>query len=123
MPRYNLTPTALLIAVLLCASVANVRAQEPDATKFDQLTSETALAKAQSDCLALWADHALDPLRDKIALGVNPSGPMLTDRGRLRAQDKPVMDLVIKTLQRCRAVYAPALALLPPGTKARCVVR
>jgi len=71
MPGYNLTPTALLIAALLCASVAN--AEQPDATKFDQTAYDTAAAKAQSDCLALWADHALDPLRDKIALGVNPS--------------------------------------------------
>ena len=67
MPRYNLTPTALLIAALLCASVAN--AQQPDATKFDQTTYETAAAKAQADCVALWADHALDPLRDKITRG------------------------------------------------------
>jgi hypothetical protein len=36
MLRYNLKATALLIAVSLCAGIASVRAQQTDATKFDQ---------------------------------------------------------------------------------------
>ena len=108
-------PTALLITLLVCGSVTSVRAQEPDASKFDQLAFGIAAAKAQSDCLALWADHALDPLRDKIALGIDATLPMLANRERLRPQDKRVMDLIIKALHRCRAAYDPALAILPPG--------
>jgi hypothetical protein len=59
--------TALLSA-MFCASIANVRAQQSDVPKSGQ-TYEAAAAKAQADCAALWADHALDPLRDKVPLG------------------------------------------------------
>ena len=122
MPRYNLfTPTALLIlsvAVLFCVSVASVRAQQPDATKFDQ-TYETAVAKARADCVTLWSDHAFDRIRDKIPLGEDkPTFAMLTNSARLGPRDKPLADLAIKTLERCRAAYAPAFAMLPPEVNA-----
>ena len=59
----------------------------------------------------LWSDHAFDPLRDKVSLGEEkPTSPMLTNTERLRPEDKPLADLAIKTLERCRAAHA---AILP----------
>jgi hypothetical protein len=136
MPRYNVTPIALLVAILLGASVANLWAQQPDASKFDQThetavakalqpgatksgqTYEAAAAKAQATCAALWADHRLDPLRDKIPLGEDnkPTSAMLANPDRLRADDKPVADLAIKMVRQCRAAWAPAWAMLPTAT-------
>jgi hypothetical protein len=99
-------------------AIANVPAQQPDATNFDQ-TFETVIAKAQRDCVALYADHAFDPLRDKVALGEDkPTFAMLTNSARLRPSDKPIADLAIKTLEKCRAGYAPAFAMLPPEVNA-----
>ena len=116
MPLYNLTPAAFLVALLFCASVANVRAQQPDVPKSGD-TYEAAIAKAQADCAALWADHNLDPLRDKVPLGEDnkPTPAMLANPERLRAEDKPVADLAIKTLGQCRQAWGPARAQGPPA--------
>jgi Caspase domain len=116
--RDNLfTQAALLIlgiAVLYCVSNASVLAQQPDATQFNQ-TFETIYAKANAECRALWADHAFDPFRDKFPLGEEkPTFSMLQNSERLRPKDRPLADLAIKTLERCRAGYAPAFAMLPP---------
>jgi hypothetical protein len=105
---------ALGIAALLCANDASVNAQQPDAAKFNQ-GYESAAAKAHAECLALWSDHVFDPLRDKFPLGdEKPTISMLTNSQRLRAKDKPLADLAIKTIERCRAGLTPVLAMLPP---------
>jgi Caspase domain len=116
MPRYNLTPAALLVAGVLCASVANVRAQSPDVPQSGE-TYEAAVAKAQADCAALWADHNLDPLRDKVPLGEDnkPTAAMLANPERLRAEDKPVADLAVKALGQCRKAWEPGVAMRPPA--------
>ena len=118
MQRDNLfTQAALLIlgiAVLFCVSNASVRAQQPDATKFNQ-TYETLFANAIAECKTLWADHAFDRFRDKIPLGEEkPTFPMLKNSERLNPKDRPIADLAMKTLERCRAAYAPVFAMLPP---------
>ena len=82
-------------------------------TKFNQ-TYESAAAKAHEECHALWADPAFEPIRDKIPLEDKPTFPMLKNSERLRPKDRPVADLAIKTLERCRAAYAPVYAMLPP---------
>jgi hypothetical protein len=79
------------------------------------MVSVSAMRKAAADCKALWADHAFDSLRDKIALEGKPSFAMLTNAERLRPQDKPVADLAVKTLEKCRAAYEPTLVTLPAG--------
>jgi hypothetical protein len=114
MLRYNFTATALLLAILLCASTASVLAQQSDTSKSNQ-TYEAAVAKAQADCAALWANHDLDPLRDKVPLGEDnkPTPAMLANPDRVRAEDKPVVDLAIKALAECRKAWAPAWAMLP----------
>src|SRR5262249_37928244 len=93
------------------ASAPNA-SNKPDATNNTDQTYLAAVTKAQADCLALWADHALDPLRGKLMLAGDPTNyAMFADPERLRPQDKPLADLVIKTIKDCRALYAPALAM------------
>jgi uncharacterized caspase-like protein len=102
------------IAVLFCVSSASVLAQQSDATKFNQ-TYETLFAKATAECKTLWADHAFDRFRDKIPLGEEkPTFSMLKNSDRLNPKDRPIADLAMKTLERCRAAYAPVFAMLPP---------
>jgi hypothetical protein len=113
--------TAFLVVVsvaVVCSHSASVLAQQADATKFNQ-TYESAVAKAQEYCTTLWADRAFDPLRDKVPLGEEkPTFSMLTNTKRLRPQDKPLADLAIKTLERCRAAHAAVYAMLPPQVNA-----
>jgi hypothetical protein len=108
----------LLIAMLVCASISDVRAQQSDVPKSGE-TYEAAVAKAQAECAALWADHNLDPLRDKVPLGEDnkPTPAMLADPERLHAEDKPVADLAIKALGQCRKAWGPAWAMRPPAVK------
>jgi hypothetical protein len=98
--------TALLIlsiTALFCVSGTSVRAQQPDATKFNQ-TYETTFANAQAECKTLWADHAFDRFRDKISLSEEkPTFSMLKNSERLNPKDRPIADLAMKTLERCRA--------------------
>jgi hypothetical protein len=112
----------LIVAIFgaaLCAGAASIRAQEQDASQHPPDLS-TALLKADAACKALWADHAFDPLRDKVPLGgQQPTMPMLTNRSRLLPKDKPLADLAIKTLEKCRALYADANAMLPQQTRLR----
>jgi hypothetical protein len=44
---------------------------------------------------------------------------MLTNQTRLLPKDKPLMDLVIKTREKCKPLYADAIALLPAQTQIR----
>jgi uncharacterized caspase-like protein len=111
--------TRLLICFsLLYASIENVQAQEPDASKFNQ-TYENAMSKARAECDALWSDPVFDPIRDKFQLGDDkPTHQMLTNPERVRPEDKPLADLAIKTNGKCREAYAPAFAMLPPQVNA-----
>jgi hypothetical protein len=78
LPQSTQVPSALAEAVQQSAkgsepvtpspAIANVGAQQTDATKSNQ-TYEAAAAKAQADCAALWANHAFDPYRDRIPFG------------------------------------------------------
>ena len=76
--------------------------------------------KADVACKALWADHAFDPLRDRFPLGgEKPTFAMLTDGTRLLPKDKPLADLAIKTIEKCRALLASANVGRPEQTKLR----
>jgi hypothetical protein len=68
--------TAFLIVVsvaVVCSGGTSIRAQQPDATKFNQ-TYESAVAKAHEECHALWADPAFDPIRGR-AMGADSGDP------------------------------------------------
>ena len=110
--------SVLVSAAVACSGAASVRAQQPDATKFNQ-SFEAIYAKAHADCQAHWADHAFDPFRDKIPFGdEKPTFSMLKNSERLRPKDRPIADLAVKMLELCRTAYAPAYAMLPPQVNA-----
>jgi hypothetical protein len=105
---------------IFCAALLSSPAlgQTPDATKFNG-QYDSAITKAREDCAALWSDHAFDRLRTKFPLGEEkPTLPMLTNSERLQKKDKPLADLAIKVVEKCRAAYAPAFAMLPPQVNA-----
>src|SRR5260370_39155949 len=108
----------LLVAAFLCAWAPNVQAQQSDAIGFEN-TFKSNFAKAQEVCKAVWSDHALDPLRAKIPFGEDkPSFAMLKNTERLKIKDRPVADLAIKALEKCRAAHADVYAALPPQVTA-----
>jgi hypothetical protein len=116
--RSFISAKILICLTLLLASFERVQAQEQDPTKFNQ-TYENVMSKARAECDALWSDPVFDPLRDKIPLNDdNPTQQMLTNSDRLRPEDKHLADLAIKTVERCRAAFAPAYAMLPAPVNA-----
>jgi uncharacterized caspase-like protein len=104
------------IAALWAVAGWSAHAQQPDpAFKKDY---ERAIAKAVNECRQLWADPVFDPLRDKVPLGPQkPTMQMLTSSARLDAKDRPLGDLAIKVVERCRAGYVPAYAMLPEAAR------
>ncbi len=102
------------LLALICGLCVEVRAQQ-SSTPTPNETFENAFAKARQECTALWSDHVFDPLRRKLPLIEDkPTFSMLTNNEKLRTKDKPLADLAIKTLEKCRSLYAPAYAMLPP---------
>jgi hypothetical protein len=95
-------------------------AQTPQssAPSFNQ-TYEATVDKAREDCKALWSDHIFDPLRSRIPLGEEkPTFSMLTNKEKLKSKDKPLADLAIKTVEKCRSAYAPVYNMLPEQANA-----
>jgi hypothetical protein len=57
---FKSTAFSVMVSVAVaCSGAASVRAQQPDARKFNQ-TYETAFAQAREECQAIWADRAFD---------------------------------------------------------------
>ena len=107
----RISGSILAVAILLSSVGSGVQAQQSD---FEN-TFKNNLAKAEEVCKALWSDHALDPLRAKIPLGEDkPTFAMLKNTERLKLKDRPVADLAIKALEKCRAARADVYAALPP---------
>ena len=110
----RITGSTLVLALLLCFTNASVQSQQSDPIGFET-TFKDSLAKAQDACKAIWSDHALDPLRTKIPFGEDkPPFAMLKNAERLRLKDRPVADLAIKALEKCRAAYIDVYSALPP---------
>jgi hypothetical protein len=109
---------SLLVAAFICVGAPNVQAQQSNVQTFNN-TYESAVAKARETCTTLWSDHALDPLRDKIPLGdEKPTFAMLKNNEKLKVKDRPIADLAIKALEKCRSAYADVYALLPSQVSA-----
>jgi Caspase domain len=105
------------IAALFVAAALPAHAQQPSTVVFGA-SYEAAVAKAVEDCRKLWADPVFDPLRDKVPLGPQkPTMQMLTSSARLDTKDRPLGDLAIKVVARCRAAYVPAYAMLPEAAR------
>ena len=80
----------LLVAAFVCAGAPDVQAQQTNTPTFNN-TYENAVAKARATCKALWSDHVLDPLRDKIPLGEEkPTFAMLKNNEKLKVKDRPI---------------------------------
>ena len=110
---------ALGIVALLCGASGQVGAASAP-QQFDARNFQAATAKANEYCTTLWSDHAFDPFRDKMPfLGEQPTSSMLTNSQRVRPEDKPLADLVLKTAAKCNAAFATALAMLPPPVHAK----
>ena len=107
-----------LLAAFLCSTDADAQAQQSDPNKFNS-TFQSAYAKAKEACDALWSDHAFDSLRKKIPLIEDrPTFEMLKNTEKLKASQRPVADLAVKTLVKCRARYAEVYAtFLPPAVR------
>ena len=105
------------IILISAFATLSVYAQQQETPQQPQDFS-TAFTKANEACMALWADHALDPIRDKFPLhGEKPTFAMLTDQTRILAKDRALAALAIKTIEKCRALQADAIALLPNQTQ------
>jgi hypothetical protein len=106
-----------LFAIFLCSADADAQAQQFDPNNKFNDTFQSAYAKAKAACDALWSDHAFDPFRKKIPLIEDkPTFEMLKNNEKLKVSDRPIADLAIKTLEKCRAGYAPVYAtFLPPA--------
>jgi hypothetical protein len=103
-----------LIAVFCGPCVQISQAQQPNSNE----NLAAAFAKARVECKALWSDHVFDPLRSKFPLGdEKPTFSMLKNTHRLQAKDKPLADLAIKTIEKCRRAQAPVIAMFPEQTQ------
>jgi hypothetical protein len=106
------------VFALVCGASEQAEAQQSNTPTFNQ-TYESLVAKAREECKRLWSDHVFDPFRSKLPLTEDkPTFSMLTNKEKLRAKDKPIADLAIKTVEKCRSEYAPVFAMLPPQVNA-----
>jgi uncharacterized caspase-like protein len=117
----NSHPIGLLVitAFVILSICASVYAQQQEAPQQPQ-DFATAFQKAHTACMALLADHAFDPIRDKFPWeGQKPTFAMLTDPTRVLPKDRPLAELAIKTIEKCKALQREAIALLPNQTQQR----
>ena len=111
--RGNVIALAFGLLAVFCGPYVQIsQAQQPN----ENLAA--AFAKARAECKALWSDHVFDPLRSKFPLGdEKPTFSMLKNTERLQAKDRPLADLAIKTIEKCRRAQAPVIAMFPQQTQ------
>jgi hypothetical protein len=116
--KFAMRPVTRYGIILLAAfATLSAYAQQQETPRQPQDFS-AVLNKAREACEALWADHAFDPIRNKFPLmGDKPTFAMLMDRTRLLPKDKPLADLAIKTVGKCRELSADAVVMLPQQTQ------
>ena len=108
--------TALILGLssIAFANAAGAEATTPPVQDFAK-SYQAAITQAQQQCLALFADHAFDPLRTKIPLnGEKPTFAMLTNTEKVGSKDKALAKLAVKTIEKCRVAWEPALAMVSP---------
>ncbi len=104
----------IFLVTLLCLGSGSADAQEQNVGDFNQ-KYEKEVSKARAECMRLWSNHDFDSLRTKIPLGdEKPTFSMLKSVEKLNRKDRPLADLAIKTLEKCRKAYEPVYAMLPP---------
>jgi uncharacterized caspase-like protein len=107
----------LLTGLLLFPGNQAVQAQLQPTDDFQQRYA-TEVSKARSECLRLWSNHVFDPFRNKLNLSEQkPTFSMLKSTEKLDRKDRPIADLAIETVERCRKAYEPVYAMLPPKVK------
>lgn len=119
----HIRASSIALACGFLAVVCGLRANAQDQNSKASLINQpyvNAVAQAQQKCHELWSDHAFDSLRNKIQFDgqKKPTFKMLTSTERLPAKDKPLGDLAIQTLEKCRAAWASAYSFLPQQTSA-----
>ena len=108
----------LLMVAHLCLGSGSVYAQQQNVEDFSQ-KYEKEVSKARTECSALWSNHDFDSLRTKIPFGdEKPTFSMLKSIERLSRKDRPLADLAIKSLEKCRKAYEPVYGMLPPQVRA-----
>lgn len=114
----KVTALALGLFAFICENCASAQAQQTNAPSFSE-TYQTAFGKAHAECNALWSNRVFDALRKKIPLGdEKPTFAMLTNTQKLKSKEKPIADLAIVTLEKCRSSYAPVYAMQTPQANA-----
>jgi uncharacterized caspase-like protein len=110
---------ACAFLALLLGLPASAQDQNSKSLFFNQ-SYESAVAQARQKCNELWSDHAFDSFRGKIQFDgeKKPTFKMLTSTDRLPAKDKPLGDLAIQTLEKCRTAWALVYSMLPPQASA-----
>jgi len=109
---------SILVLGIILGSVGSVDAQQSPSDGFEK-AFQSSFGKARDACKVMWADHAFDPLRARIPLGEDkPTFEMLKNNEKLKAKERPLADLAIKTLEKCRTAYTDVYAMLPPQTSA-----
>jgi uncharacterized caspase-like protein len=119
MPTLNwrFLPVALCVGLLASTEVS--RAEEQKLPNLQQ-QFEDAAAAARAECTKLWSNRAFDSLRKRIPLGdEKPTFAMLKNSEKLKKREKPLADLAIQTLEKCRKAWEPALEMIPPDAKQR----
>jgi uncharacterized caspase-like protein len=102
------------LCAFICGLGASAQAEESITPSFNE-RYEAALTKARQACHDLWSNHKLDRLRSRIPLDdEKPTLSMLTNTEKLLPKDRPLADMAINTLGKCRAAYAPIYTMLPP---------
>ena len=108
----------ILILGIVLGSVGSVYAQHSDSDGFEK-AFQSGFENARGACKAMWSDRAFDSLRARIPLGEDkPTFAMLKNNEKLKANERPLADLAIKTLEKCRTAYTDVYAMLPPQTSA-----
>ena len=108
----------ILILGIVLGSVGSVYAQHSDSDGFEK-AFQSGFENARGACKAMWSDRAFDSLRARIPLGEDkPTFAMLKNNEKLKANERPLADLAIKTLEKCRTAYTDVYAMLSPQTSA-----
>jgi hypothetical protein len=94
-------------------------AEEQKLQNFQKIY-EDKVSEAHTECTKLWSNPAFDSLRKRIPLGdEKPTFAMLRNPDKLKQRERPLADLAIQTLEKCRKAWEPVYEMVPPDAKQR----